>query len=226
MILIINKSKKDARSLAEIFHIMGVLAYAATPAEALSEISLQYSAVIVMTPALLPAKEEYAARLRSYAHVPIFAYCDTEEIEDKIIFDGVIKSSAYATSILSVISEYNAENGVKAPGIYRLAGIDASMALKTPLYFGKPLPLTKTEAMILKTLIATYPRPSGAKEILKYAFKQNKIPETSNIRTHISVINKKFREIADRNLIVLTVGEGYVVLTPELMSDFKETVKN
>ena len=226
MILIINKSKKDARSLAEIFHIMGVLAYAATPGEALSEISLQYSAVIVMNPSLLPAKEEYAARLRSYAHIPIFAYCDTEKPEDKITFDGVIKSSSYATSILSVISEYNYENGVKAPGIYRLAGIDASMTLKTPLYFGKPLPLTKTEAMILKTLIVTYPRPTSAKEVLKYAFKQNKTPEASNIRTHISVINKKFRAVAERNLIALTVGEGYVILTPELMPSFNAALTN
>ena len=100
------------------------------------------------------------------------------------------------------------------------------MTLKTPLYFGKPLPLTKTEAMILKTLIVTYPRPTSAKEVLKYAFKQNKTPEASNIRTHISVINKKFRAVAERNLIALTVGEGYVILTPELMPSFNAALTN
>ena len=224
MLLIINKSKKDARSLAEMLHIMGVIAHATSPSEALSEISLDYSAALVMNPSLLPAMEEYVQRLRSYANIPIFAYSDTDFEGGKFIFDGVIKSNSYASSVLSIISEYNTENQIKAPGIYRLAGIDASMMLKAPLYFGKPIPLTKTEAMILKTLIVTYPRPTSAKEILKYAFKQSKTPEASNIRTHISVINKKFREIADRNLIALSGKTGYVIMTPELMPSFKQAI--
>ncbi len=224
MILIISKSRKDARSLAEMFHIMGVIAYAATPSEALSEISLTYSAAIVMNPSLLPAKDEYVVRLRRYASIPIFAYSDTEAEDDRLIFDGIIKSTSYASSALLAVSEHNIGCDIKAPGVYKLAGIDASAALPLPLYFERPLPLTKTEAMILRTLIVSYPNPMGAKEILKYAFRQTRTPEIANIRTHISVINKKFREISGRNLIALSVGEGYVVLTPELIQKSEEAL--
>ncbi len=216
MILIINKSKKDARSLAEMFYIMGVIAYPEAPSEALSEISLSYSAVIVMNPSLLADKEDYVARLRSYASVPIFAYCDEPDVTDTIIFDGILKSASYASSILAKITEHNESRGLKAPGIYRLAGVDASSTLQAPLYFGTPLALTKTEAMVLRALIVSYPNPSGAKDILKYAFRQSKVPEASNIRTHISIINKKFREITDRNLISSSLGTGYLILTPEI----------
>ena len=45
------------------------------------------------------------------------------------------------------------------------------------------------------------------------------MPEESGIRTHISIMNKKFREITGRNLTVLTPGEGYRVLTPEIAED-------
>ena len=217
MILVINKSKKDARSLAEMFYIMGVIAYPVTPSEALSEISLLYSAAVVMNPSLLADKEDYVVRLRSYASVPIFAFCDEPDSADRIIFDGILKPTSYASSIFTAISSCNDSRGLRAPGIYRLSGIDASYALKTPIYFGKPLPLTKTEAMILRTLIRTYPYPMGAKDILKYAFRQGKTPEASNIRTHISVINRKYREITERNLITSTPHSGYLILTPERM---------
>lgn len=215
MILIINKPLKDARNLSDMFYYMGVLAYAATPSDALSEISGIYRAVIIMNPNTLADKRDYVARLRSYVSIPIFALSDTDSSEDKIIFDGVMRRGAYASTILSFIDEYSDRLGITSPGTYKLAGINASVNLYTPMYFNKALPFTKTETMILKTLIITYPRPLEAKEILKYAFKPSRTPELSNIRTHISVMNKKYREIIGRNIISLATGEGYRILTPE-----------
>ena len=220
MILIINKSKKEAQRLSEMFYFMGVVSYALTPSEALAEISTVYSAVIVMNPNALADKEDYIYRLRSYANLPTFAISDTIDSIDSIIFDGVIKGSSYASRILSYLTNFCVERGLKPPGTYKLAGIDASVHLTTPTYFNRALTYTKTELMILRTLITTYPTPTKAQLILKYAFKPTRKPELSSIRTHISVMNKKFRDIAERNMIVLTPSEGYRILTPEIREAF------
>lgn len=217
MLLIISKSKKEARSAAEMFYYMGIISRGASPTEALSEISAFHSAVIIINPDGLSSPEDYCRRLRSYAHVPIFAISETPTRTDSLIFDGILKRTSYASRIFKFISEYAYSNSLRAPGSYKLAGIDASVDISIPMYFDKPLPFTKTETMILRTLIATYPTPTPSEDILKYAFRESKAPELSNIRTHISVMNKKFREITGRNIITLSLGEGYRILTPELI---------
>lgn len=217
MILIINKSKKDAHGLSDMFYYMGILAFCATPAEALSEVSTNYRAVIIMNPNSLPDKEDYVNRIRSYADIPLFAITDIHDSHDSILFDGIIKKGIYSAKIYKYLSEYSIQHGKKLPGNYQLAGINASCDLRAPVYFFKALPFTKTETMILRTLIRTYPQPTSAKNILKYAFRPSKAPDISNIRTHISVMNKKFREATGRNIITFEIGAGYRVLTPEII---------
>jgi DNA-binding response OmpR family regulator len=75
--------------------------------------------------------------------------------------------------------------------------------------------------MIIRYLIRTYPNPTSAQKILKHAYKASKQPDVSNIRTHISVINKKFRTVAGRSLIEMHENLGYRILTPELMATAK-----
>lgn len=217
MILIINKSRREARGLSDMFYYMGILAYGATPTEALSEISPIYRAIIIMNPDSLPDKEDYVSRLRSYACIPVFAISTHQDSNDAILFDGIIKKGMYSSNIYKYISEYSNLHGTKLAGNYQLAGINASCDLNVPAYFFKALPFTKTETMILRTLIRTYPQPTSAKEILKYAFRPAKAPDISNIRTHISIMNKKFREATGRNIITFEVSAGYRVLTPEII---------
>lgn len=217
MILIINNNRKDAQRLSEMLYFMGVVSYAATPTEALSEFSIGYSAALIMNPNTLADKEDFVSRLRKYANLPIFALSDTHDAVDSLIFEGVIKWPSYASKILSYLTDFCASRGFRAPGTYKLAGIDASVNLTTPIYFSKALSFTKTELMILRTLIVTYPTPINAFVILKYAFKPNGKPDIQNVRTHISVMNKKFRSIANRNLTVLTPRAGYRILTPEII---------
>lgn len=216
MILIISKNKKNSAPLSEMFYFMGVLSHTATPTEALSLISPIFNCILIINPDMLADKEDYAARLRSYLHIPIFALKDNEDEIDNIIFDGVINSNTYAPRILSFITNYTDGKDMKIPGTYKLAGINASVYLHSPMYFDKVIPLTKTESMILRSLICAYPTPLSAKEILKYAFRQSRLPEESNIRTHLSIMNRKFREITGRNLTVLTPSSGYRILTPEI----------
>ena len=216
MILVINKSKKDAQRLSEMLYFMGVVSYGADLTEAFSEISTAYSAVAIMNPSALADKEDFVSRLRLYAKLPIFAISDTRDASDDLIFDGTVYGTPYASKILNFITDFCRRRGLRVPGAYKLAGIDASVDLTTPAYYNRALSFTKTELMILRALIVTYPTPISAKDIIKYAFKATKKPELTNVRTHLSIMNKKFREISDRNLTILTPSEGYRILTPEI----------
>lgn len=218
MILVISTSKKNARALSDMFYYMGILASGHTPTEALSEISTAYRAVIVLNPATLPDKRDFLQRIRSYTlSVPCFAVTSEPDEIDRMIFDDVLGGSVYAPKIYSKIIEYSEAHRLPKPGKYKIAGIDASCDLSTSTYFTHSLKFTRTENMILRAMIRIYPNPMRAKEILKYAFRPSKLPDISNIRTHISVMNKKFREITERNLIILEPGKGYLILTPEIM---------
>ncbi len=219
MILIINKSKRDARALAEMFYYMGEVAQGVTPSEALSEISSIYRAVIIMEPEGLADAEDYIARLISYARLPLFAITDSQNTKYAMLFDGILPKNTYAARIHSEVTSHAKENRLEAPGAYTLAGIDASIDLGFVEYFGRAIPCTRTEAMIIRTLIRLYPLPISSKDILKYAFRPARMPELANVRTHISVINKKWREATGRTLITLESGAGYRILTPEVIEN-------
>ena len=76
--------------------------------------------------------------------------------------------------------------------------------------------------MILRYLIASYPTPQSAKKLVKYAYKPAKKPEVSSIRTHISVMNKKFREATGKNLCLAIDKQGYVISTPQILKSLSE----
>ena len=216
MILIISKNRKLSDAFSEMFRIMGIPSFSASPQEGLSLISPSFKCAIVVEPDLLSDKEDYLTRLRSYANLPIHAIKDTPDALDGIIFDSVIKNNLYGAQIYKALSDYSERFDTAHPGIYRLAGIDASVVINTPTYCDVAMPLTKTEALILRTLICAYPAPMSAEEIIKYVFKPTRIPESSGVRTHISLMNKKFRLITERNLILQVKSKGYVVYTPEI----------
>lgn len=217
MVLIVNRRRRDANAVSEIFHFMGILSHAATPTEALSEISLLYRAVIVMEPDTLPDAPDFVRRLKSYAPcVPIFGVSDSiEEFKYKDIFDGRFKFSIYSSILAYKMAEHCKERGLPYIGDYRVAGINANCDKNFVTYFDKALPYTKTEAMILRFLIRAYPLPMSSDKILKYSFRPSRSPEASSIRTHISVINKKFREACGKSIIKMIPSQGYVIATPE-----------
>lgn len=223
MVLIIHTSKRQARAIGDIFYYMGVTSYAATPNEALSEISCLYRAVLVIDPEKLPDTESFTEKLRSYSSlIPIFAITDgSSECQSKH-FDKVLPSDVYSSKLVEEIVRYQKENGLPLTAQYKLAGIDASCDTENVAVFDKSIDFTKTETMILRYLITSYPIPQDAKSILRYAFKPLRRPEPTSIRTHVSVMNRKFREARGKNLIVAVPSEGYVISTPEVLRSFKE----
>ena len=215
MILIINKSRKEAESLAGAFRYMGIVARGETPERANAEVSTLYRAILIADPEKLPDECEYITRLRSYiGDIPIIALTDNSE-SLKTQYDAFAERATTASKLYKVIYKICNQVGKDLPGEYLLAGIDASVDRGIVTYFSEPIPLTKTESLILRFLIRAYPSSIAAKVILRYIFSQTKAPEASSIKTHICAINGKFRKHLGRNLIISTDG-GYVIMTPML----------
>ena len=219
MVLIINSSKRKAQDVSDIFYYMGVISYAATPTGALSEISELYRAVIVMDPEDMPDVESYLKKLRAYsATVPIFALTDNQPAHAYFRrFDAIFPSSIYSSTLVEEIVRYQNQRGLLLTAHYRLAGIDASCDSDVVRVFDNSMRFTKTETMILRYLISAYPAPQSARNIIKYAFKPSRRPEITSIRTHISVMNKKFRDMRGKNLFINLPMQGYIVSTPEVI---------
>ena len=224
MVLIVCRQRRIAQSVSDIFHYMGVLSYACTPTESLSEISSSYRAVIVIDPHTLPDPRDFVNRMRSYAeHVPIFSVSDSPESREySDVFDKSYKMAISSARLASDMAQYSRSKGLQYLGDYRLAGIDATADLPWASYFDLNMRFSKTETMILRYLIRSYPMPKRASDILKYAFKPSKRPDVSTIKTHICTMNKKFRAMEDRNLISMYFSEGYVMLTPVMLRNIRE----
>ncbi len=224
MILIIDKSKANAKKYADTLYYLGIPTLALTPSEALSGIRAEFCAVIMLNAHLLPDIHDYIRRIREYAYnTPVFAICnDKSSFPSAHLFDRVYKST-YVSQILDDMRAYCKQRSLKPPGDFRLSGIDASITLLSTTFLWKPISFTRTENMILRVFIASYPRTLSAKELLTLAFKKSRVPEPSNIRAHISLMNKKFREISGKNLIASSPSEsGYQILTPEIQEERKK----
>ena len=224
MILIIDFNKRTAESISDIFYYMGIISKATMPNEALTEISSAYKAVLISNPDSFPDIIDFVSKLTSYsASIPIYSISDNPNLTSyKEIFRKSYHSSSYSSAVVLDIAEDMKKLGLTPIGTYRLAGIDASCDMQSITSFDQNIPFTKTEAMILRYLITAYPIPQSPKRILKYAFKPTRKPDITSIRTHVSVMNKKFREVRNRNVILSIPEQGYVISTPEILRSLSE----
>lgn len=227
MILVIDSNRQNARKFADSVYYLGIPTMASTPSDAPSRISRDFKAIIILSPDKISDIHSFATRLRSYASdTPIFAlYSEDTVIRYTHLFDAAL-TNTYISLVYDRICKYCSENRLTPPGEFRLCGIDASISQRCTTYLWENIKFTRTENMLLRTLIATYPRPLPTRELLNLAFKKSRVPEPSNIRAHISIMNKKFREKTGRNLISLSPsGAGYQILTPELQEENENLIK-
>ena len=217
MLLIISQTKKDAVSIADTFHFMSILAYAATHHEALSEVSDMYRAALILNPEKFPDIMDYVRRIRSYrSDIPIFALTSSNPPPYyPEIFDGCFSLPTITPALAKQIIEYANENNRAKIGDYFLAGFNASSHNLGVSYFYDKLTLTKTETMILRYLIRKYPLTASSDEIIKYAFRSTRAPEASSVKTHISLMNKKLENQIGKRMIEFIPKKGYIIITPE-----------
>lgn len=225
MILFIYRSKANGNRAAEIFNRIGIPSRVCSPESAHTLVSNCYRAIVFSVPVdeLFIYGADFIKSIRSYSlGAPVFAICKSDELSmynELSCFDRVFSKDEYPSKILNSIQNYQYENKLDISGIYRLAGIDASLNLKYVTYFDDPIKLTTNEKLILRTLISVYPNPIKAKDILKYAFRASRLPEISTIRAHICGINKKYLALTKRKLIEMTEErDGYVIQTPVILA--------
>ena len=71
--------------------------------------------------------------------------------------------------------------------------------------------LTKTEAMLMRLLIDTYPTPICAERAVGCVYPDEKRPEPSVIRTHVCAVNKRVEGLVGLPLIRSVPHEGYIL---------------
>ena len=222
MLLIISRSKRLAVSLSDTFYYMSILSYPATPKEALSEISTNYHAAIIIEPTSFPDIKDYIERIRSLVReMPIFAISSENSEQLEGVFLQTFTHNTSSPKIAAQIIESCKNLGIRTIGSYKLAGFNASADKVGISYFYSKPTLTKTESMILRYLICSYPIPQSSEAIIRHAFRTTRAPEAASIRTHISAINKKLMKISGRKMIHLAQREGYYIMTPEISESKK-----
>lgn len=214
MLLIIDKNQSNANTVSDIFNYMGLISSGTTPELAAKEISNRHRAILFVHPKSIYSAQEIVDLARTYSlDTSVFAIMDEDNCNSELasVFDKVFTDGTLSSKIFYDILTYQTDRGKGSIGTYRLAGIESSVHNSRTTYFDTPINLTKTETMILRYLIVSYPLAKNGKEILKYAFRSGKMPEISSIRAHISSINQKFMSVAKRHVISNKQRLGYII---------------
>ncbi len=211
MLLIISSQKRTAKSLVNIFRMRGLITKYAKPMDALRHTSTSLSAILLLMPEELSDAEGYMENLRAVSFgTPIFAITKHPfAIPCMDAFTEVIDMNIGSNDMLNIIQTRQKKAMCRLSGEYRLFDIDASISKKNVTYREQEVSLTRKEKAILRYLICSYPEGCQADKIAFDVYKQESVPEPSCIRAHICGINRKFRTLLGRPLILSSRGEGY-----------------
>ena len=202
MLMIVSNKKSRAGTLTDMIRRTGVLCYPVTPSEVISELCPMYRAILVVEPESLFEAESFVKNVRKYnSTIPIYACYESKDFPNLPCFDKSFSTLTYNTTLVSRIAEQSFTSGRKIIGSYKLCGIDASADLQYVTFFENKIRITRTEAMILRLLMRTYPTPVKPKYIIKHLYKPSIAPEETCIRAHICSLNKRFFGFISGNLI-------------------------
>ncbi len=214
MILAIASTAAAADSVAEMFRYMGILCYPTSYKELSREIGPSYRAVIAIEPSGTPNAELFLSTVPRNAPTALLYAIDSKgfDLPDLV---RTYPPSACSSRIAADMERDALLRGTEPVGHYSAVGIEAELGSKYATYFDKRLPFTRTELMILRYLLASYPTPRSADDILKYAFKRTRQPQIAGVRTHLCVMNKKFSELFGGRLIGSSDGKYSLLHTRE-----------
>ncbi len=209
MLLITGKNRGSVLAAREIFFGMGIICELCDPSEVKSRLSQRHSTVLAVGRELGIKGDELCALIRKgKPMIPIIAlredFCSSEAKS----FDAVYPNSLYCTTAISKMREISKIRAARTIGEYATADISAFAGADVFLC-GKRLLLTKSEAAVLRTLIAFYPERVTADGIATFAFRCGREPSTSGVRTHICAINKKLSAVSD--ISISSARDGYAI---------------
>ena len=217
MILITGKRRAYARLIADYINRLGIICYPTSLSNAPKEICPMYRLIIVTEPDRENVTDEYLTSLRRSAFgCPIVALYQGEVDQGETRFDALYSDRTFSAKLVTRLIQLLKEKELPCIGDYRLAGINASATSGGVTYFEEAIDLSRTEAMILRFLMRSYPKPKKSETIVKYIYPPTKRPDPSTIRTHICKINKKFKDAFGNCIITSPIGTGYLINTPEI----------
>ena len=217
MVLFVSKSRRDAVTAADLFKLLNIVAYGANQAEALKEIAPRYHAVVLIDPEKFPDHIDFIKLIHSYQReMPIFALTDRPDLlpHPELFADiesNNVRSAEYAYKMYDCLSRM----GKPPIGIYNAGEVRSVCDMDHITYYGIRLDFTKMESAIIRFIMANHPFPQSTAQIIKYVYPRNKKPEEATVRTHISVINRKFKALFPSIDFILHVPhKGYKIKTP------------
>ncbi len=209
MIAIIDNDRLRRQSICEMLHYMGILSVGAEGA-ACETLPPHCSALLFASEGAIDT-----GVIRCEGDIPRYAVSEYYVPEVRVCFS----SGQSIAEIISAIRADMRHRGERCIGEYTLGALDASAERGGVSYLGVPVRLTRTEAMVLRYLMLTYPRAASAEDILKYAFRAARLPEVSSVRTHVSIMNKKFKGAVGEALILPSDAGGYVLSEAVICAD-------
>lgn len=222
MILVVDKSRKNANYITELMFYMGFIAHAATPGEVANEFTPKYHAIIFSDPLAYGDYTDYIKGIRKYiGNTPIFAISQAP-LQSPEVFADVFRNNVYSTTVVNGIIDYAKKNNIQPIGEYEVGFINAKAGLDSAYYYSTEIPLTKSELKVVRFFLASYPAVMNARSIIKYIFPKLVFPDSTALRNHISSVNRKFRAVIERNLITNIPGEGYILNTNSVIRELTE----
>lgn len=217
MVLFISRTKRYAVDAANLFKKLQIVAYGTDPRDALSEISPQYHAVVLINPEQFPDYQNYIDRIHAYdSDMPVFALSDHPELlPHPERFADIASNDIRSADLVYKIWKYASKHDKYPIGIYKAGYLKSIADIPYMTFHGIRIDFTKTQKLIIRYLMATTPFPQNSASILKYAYPPSKRPDIITIRNHISTINKVFKKkFPSIDLIINIPKVGYRIMTP------------
>ena len=228
MVLIIDGDKVISAAIADMLYYMGIpCAVSAKPIKT-TQISNIYDAVIFTEPCRRSTDIELVRAVRFLTlgapSIAVVSSAERLSFEERALFDVIASPQLTPQSLLEMLKDCCSKNPDKIPGNYVAPCLNASSRINDVRYMGDSLGVTRSEAMIIRTLTRTHPLSVDSKTILRHAFRQGKAPDPSGIRTHICSINKKFLFLFGKRLIEADESGRYSLALPKIrpLTDIKK----
>jgi hypothetical protein len=210
MILIYGKNKNLCLSAREIFLGMG---YIPELADGDDMPEARHHGVIILGRDDRVFGREFVQKLRTGSpKTPIIAVReDLLPVSDGV--DAVFPCSLSVAYTAREMEKIAGARGCRKIGEYAVGGLSAAVG-EGVIFRGEAVEMTKAEVGILRTLLAAYPSGLSAEEIAALAFRLGREPSASGVRTHISAINRRLREVAGESLLSSLDGRYHIKIRP------------
>ncbi len=198
MILTISNTSELSDSISSILNILGMPNYSTSVKEALNERGDIYRAILLPEPYIIDDIYSLVNALRSHflgAKIYKIGAPYTEEIE---LFDYVIYPTNDEESATYILEELLRKHVDTLPR--PLSKITIPRRDDIAIYGNKIL-LTRTEQMLVRCIALAHPVRLNKDELLRLCLRPGSYTEGAAIRTHISIINKKARQMGYEPII-------------------------